>query len=143
MERIPEDLAKGLMAVVGRLKQVNTLWHEALAAYFEPGRFSIAVQNCITTSRTVTFILQSHKAAFPGFDNWYPTFQQKFADDPVMVWAKDARNKIEKQGDLQTLSQIRAELIAAYLANPVTEWITSPVGLSPDQIRRSVPDRLL
>jgi hypothetical protein len=103
------------------IKQVSALWHDALAAYFDPSRFTIALQNCITTSRTVTFILQSHKTAVPGFDDWYGAYQRKFAADPVIVWARDARNKIEKRGDLEMLSQIRAELIAAYSGNPVTD----------------------
>jgi hypothetical protein len=143
MAHIPEDLVLVLTAVVGRLKQVSALWHEALAAYFDPSRFTIALQNCITTSRTVTFILQSHKTAVPGFDDWYGAYQRKFAGDPVMIWARDARNKIEKQGDLKTLSQIRAELIAAYSGNPVTGWASVNVGWSPEQIRRSIPARLI
>lgn len=60
-----------------------------------------------------------------------------------MRWAVQARNKIEKQGDLETLSQIRAELIAGYIGNPVTNWATMGINWSPEQIRRSIPRRLL
>ena len=60
-----------------------------------------------------------------------------------MRWAAKARNKIEKQGDLETQSQMRAELIAAYLANPVTDWTTMGINWSTDQIRRSIPAKLL
>lgn len=60
-----------------------------------------------------------------------------------MRWAKLARNKIEKQGDLQTLSQVRAQLIAAYLDNPYTEWLPSQVMWSAEQFRESIPQRLL
>jgi len=60
-----------------------------------------------------------------------------------MRWAKLARNKIEKQGDLQTLSQVRAQLIAAYLHHPHTEWLPSAVMWSAEQFRESIPQTLL
>jgi hypothetical protein len=58
-----------------------------------------------------------------------------------MVWAKNARNKIEKQSDLETLSQIRVELIAAYAWNPITHWVPSSVFASLDDIRHAIPTR--
>ncbi len=143
MQMVPQEMALALTAVLGRLGQVRNLWHQALDAYFDPTRFLIAVQNCITTCRTVTFILQSHKAAIADFDSWYSTYQQRCRADPIMEWAKNARNKIEKQGDLETLSQVRAELIAAYAGNPVTDWMPLEVGWSSEHLRRSIPARLL
>jgi hypothetical protein len=142
MTGIPAEMAEAIGAVVRRLKQVNVHWHEALSTYFEPDRFRIAMQNCITTARSVTFILQNHKDVIPGFDEWYATWQSRFGGDPIMRWAVQARNKIEKQGDLETLSQMRAELIAAYAGNPVTNWTTG-ISWSTDQIRRSIPAKLL
>src|SRR5204863_716209 len=105
--------------------------------------FIISVQNCITTSRTVTFILQSHKSAVPGFDDWYAIYRKRFGEDPMMQWAKNARNKIEKQRDLETFSQVRAQLIAAYAGNPRTNWIPSEIVWSPAQLLRRIPPRLL
>jgi hypothetical protein len=119
--RPPKELEEALTAVVRRLAHLRANWNQALENYFHPGGFRIALQNAIATSRTVTFILQSHKAAIPDFDNWYKPFIEKFRNNPIMVWAKDARNKIEKQGDLETLSQVRAELIASYAGNPRTD----------------------
>jgi hypothetical protein len=63
--------------------------------------------------------------------------------DPIMRWAVLARNKIEKQGDLETLSQMRVELIVSYAGNPVTDWMTMGISWSTDQIRRSIPAKLL
>jgi hypothetical protein len=91
----------------------------------------------------VSFILQSHKSAIPNFEAWYGPFQSKFDADPLMRWAKNARNKIEKQGDLQTLSQVRAELVAAYLHGPRTDWLPSNVMWGSEQFRQSIPQRLL
>jgi hypothetical protein len=140
---LPEDLGKALTAVLRRLAHLRTNWNQALSSYFEFGGFLIALQSCITTSRTVTFILQNHKSAIPDFESWYAPFKIKFDQDPLMKWAKLARNKIEKQGDLEMLSQVRAELIAAYSHNPKTNWVPSKVVWSSEQFRRSIPRHLL
>jgi hypothetical protein len=122
---------------------VNVHWHEALSTYFYPDRFRIAMQNCITAARSVTFILQNQKGVIAGFDEWYAPWQSLFVGDPIMRWAVKARNKIEKEGDLDTLSQMRVELIVAYAGNPVTNWTTPGINWSIDQIRRSIPATLL
>ena len=132
-----------LTAVITRLKQVHSLWFQALNAYFAPHEFRIAIQNCISTCRTVTFILQSNKSAIPDFDTWYKIHTQKFDADSIMQWAKHARNKIEKQGDLETLSQLQAELIAAYAGHPITQWIPTDLFSSVEQIRHSIPAKWL
>lgn len=141
--RPPRELEDALTAVVRRLAHLRANWNQALERYFDPVGFLIAVQNAIATSRTVTFILQSHKAAIPSFDDWYAPFIEGFRADPIMLWAKNARNKIEKQGDLETLSQVRAELVAAYLGNPTTVWLPGNVIWTAATFRRSIPSRLL
>jgi hypothetical protein len=77
--RAPKELEEALTAVLGRLAHLRANWTQALDNYFNPGGFLITVQNAIATSRTVTFILQSHKAAIPGFDSWYSPFVENFA----------------------------------------------------------------
>jgi hypothetical protein len=141
--RPPRELEEALSAIMRRLAHLRANWNRALEQYFDPGGFLIAVQNAISTSRTITFILQSHKAAIPDFDNWYSPFVEAFRNDPIMTWAKNARNKIEKQGDLETLSQVRAELIAAYIGNPTTQWLPASVVWSIETFRRSIPSHLL
>ena len=91
--RPPKELEEALTAVVKRLAHLRANWNQAQENYFDPGGFLIAVQNAISTSRTVTFILQSHKAAIPDFDNWYAPFVENFRDDRIMSWAKDARRQ--------------------------------------------------
>jgi hypothetical protein len=140
---IPEELGKALGAILGRLAHLKANWNDALSNYFDFAGFLISLQNCITTSRTVTFILQSHKSAIPDFDAWYAPFKVKFDQDPLMRWAKLARNKIEKQGDLEVLSQVRAKLIAGYAYNPVTNWLPSKVMWSSEQFRLSIPRNYL
>lgn len=63
--------------------------------------------------------------------------------DPIMVWAKNARNVIEKEGDLETHSQVRATIIASYIGGPETGWVPQMLFASPAQILRAVPKKFL
>jgi hypothetical protein len=83
------------------------MWKRASDSYFSPDEFRIAVQPCIQALRSVTWILQSNKAKIQAFDDWYLPWQQKLKDDVVLRWAVQARNRIEKQGDLQTHSKLK------------------------------------
>lgn len=104
-----------LAAVDRRLEDLHRQWHEAEDAYFDPDRFRVAIQSAIQTLRTVTFILQSNKRLIPNFASWYQEWQDRLRADPLMRWMADARNKIEKQGDLEAHSYIRAEIVASFL----------------------------
>jgi hypothetical protein len=134
-----KQTCEAVSAVIQRLFQMRQLWQDAANNYFEPSRFALSLQNCITTSRTVTFILQSNKAAFDNFDAWYETWRNRWNADPIMRWARDARNSIEKVGDLKTHSQVRAEIIASYDEGPKTEWMPQALIASPIAIWQSVP----
>jgi hypothetical protein len=57
-----------LAAVDRRLDDAHRLWHEADAAYFDPGAFRLKSQLAIQTLRSITFILQNQKRRIPGFD---------------------------------------------------------------------------
>ena len=130
-------------AVLSRLLAARQLWDDAANAYFDPPRFLTTIQNCITTSRTVTFILQANKHEIAEFDKWYGQFIDAWAKDPVMVWAKNARNAIEKRGDLETYSQVRTTIIASYIGGPKTEWVPQSLFASPAHIFHSVPKKFL
>ncbi|MFI5024905.1 MAG: hypothetical protein ACHQRJ_25060 [Alphaproteobacteria bacterium] len=122
---------------------MRQLWDDAAASYFDPDRFQLNLQNCITVSRTVTFILQANKHEVEGFDEWYAQFPEIWRADPIMTWAKEARNVIEKRGDLETYSQVRAMIVAGYFDGPETEWIPQALFSSPQQIYASVPKKYL
>ena len=140
-----------LAAVDQRLADAHQLWHQAEAAYFDPGGFRLAAQNTIQTLRTVTFILQRHKAIIPDFADWYGDaekktpgeWQRRLMSDPLMRWMVDARNRIEKQGDLESKSIVRAEIVASYLEEGPR--IEVPAHLS-DTVRtllRNIPNTVL
>lgn len=104
-----------LTQVDKRLDDVHRQWHEAENSYFYPDLFRVKSQIVIQTLRTVTFLLQNHKRLFLDFDLWYGPWQEQLRNSELMRWMVDARNKIEKQGDLEHYSYIRAELLASHL----------------------------
>lgn len=141
MSNIFQNPRKAARAAIDRLLQMRQLWEDAAESYFEPSRFMLSLQNCITTSRTVSFILQSNKADIPDFDQWYEMHRSKWSADPIMRWARDARNSIEKKGDLETNSQVRAEIIAGFLEGPTTDWLPQALFLAPSTIWKAVPTK--
>src|SRR6266852_625629 len=103
-DNLKQSPAGALAKVDRRLEDVHEQWHQAEKEYFNPEQFRIAIQSAIQTLRTVTFILQKHKKQIPEFEKWYGAWQERFRADPLMKWMHDARNKIEKEGDLETHS---------------------------------------
>ncbi|MDC0434173.1 hypothetical protein OAM69_00865, partial [bacterium] len=72
----------------------------------------------LQTSRTVTFLIQKNKDSISNFDSWYQSVVvDAWRQNTVMTWAKDSRNKIEKQGDIDYLSTVKATLIGSYFEN--------------------------
>jgi hypothetical protein len=139
-----------LAAVDRRLADSHRFWHQAETAYFDPDGFRLAAQSAIQTLRSVTFILQKNKRAIAGFEQWYGGWQKRLATDELMRWIVDARNRIEKEGDLETHSYVRAEIVASYLdegprievpaslfQNPAALLRTIPTGALGEHIRRN------
>ena len=93
----------------------------------------MAIQTAIQTLRTVTFILQRNKDKIPAFESWYGNWQAKLRGDPLTRWMVDARNKIEKQGDLEIHSFIRADLIASHMSEEV-QRVEAPARLFDDPL---------
>jgi hypothetical protein len=85
-----------------RLRDLARLLCNCGDTYFSPDLFRQNINQFLQTSRTVTFIIQKNKADVPAFDQWYQAqVLTSWAGDSVMTWAKDARNVIEKEGDLE------------------------------------------
>lgn len=99
-----------------RLKDLSHLLKNCAETYFDPDLFRLNLNQFLQTSRTVTFIIQKNKSEILNFDKWYPEFVvEKWRHDPLMDWAKNSRNIIEKQGDLEMFSEARATLIFSYI----------------------------
>jgi hypothetical protein len=132
-----------LDAVDRRLDDVHRFWHKAERAYFDPDEFRISIQAAIQTSRQVSFVLQKHKAGIPNFDTWYQSWQAKLADIPLMKWMVDARNRIEKQGDLEAHSFVSAEIVASHLDNGPKIQVPANLTDAPLKLVKSIPDSMV
>jgi len=100
-----------------RLRDLAQLLSNCGSTYFSPERFRQNTNQFLQTARTVTFIIQKNKAEIPDFDAWYgANVLQPWKTDAVMSWAKDARNVIEKEGDLEMQSTLRAAVLYSYVS---------------------------
>lgn len=100
-----------------RLRDLSQLLRNCGETYFSPDRFRQNTNQFLQTSRTVTFIIQKNKAEIPNFENWYKiNVLQPWASDRVMSWAKDSRNIIEKEGDLEMQSTLQVAVLFSYEA---------------------------
>jgi hypothetical protein len=128
-----------LAAIDRRLSDAHRQWHQAEQAYFEPEAFRLAIQSAIQTLRTVTFMLQSNKRIIPDFQPWYQEWQDRLRADPLMRWMVDARNRIEKQGDLEMHSFVRAEIIASHLDEGPRQEVAADLFQGPEALLQSLP----
>lgn len=109
-----------------RLRDLGELLVNCEGAYFEPDLYRRNTNQFLQTARTVTFIIQKNKDSIPEFDVWYKAnVRDAWVDDHVMTWAKDARNTIEKEGDLDLHSSLTLALIYSYLTD---EDVSVPCG---------------
>ncbi|MCX7515180.1 hypothetical protein [Frateuria sp. STR12] len=99
-----------------RLGDLWLLLERCHLTYMEPELFRLNTNQFLQTARTVTFIIQKNKPSIPDFDSWYRPIVAEWASDEVMEWAKDSRNAIEKEGDLELHSTLELTLLFSYLA---------------------------
>jgi hypothetical protein len=109
-----------------RLDQCHSMWHEALDAYSDPDLFTGNLNAVIQGLRNVTWVLQKELKHQDGFEEWYRAQQASLESDPRMKWLVSARNRIEKQGDLDTKSTAHVRVIAGWLDGPVVEMDVDP-----------------
>src|SRR6185312_6267959 len=91
-----------------RLEQAHRIWHQAMAAYFDPDGFQTNLNSVIDALRNVTFMLQSEKTQLPGFDDWYKPWQERLKGDSLVRWLADARTTVVHRSDLETYSFAKA-----------------------------------
>jgi hypothetical protein len=118
-----------------RVEEVHHFWHECAAGYQDPEEFRVKLNACIQAARNVTFAIQKEGNLIPGFDEWYPTWQEKMKSDPIMKWLNEARRRIVHEGDLETQSQAIVRLQIGYpdAAREVAEGL-------PQSFRRGVKE---
>lgn len=123
-----------------RLSQAHLLWHQVQRDYADPDAFCANLNAAIQALRTITFVLQKEKDAIPEFETWYEGWREKLKMDPLMVWLVEARNRVEKEGDLQTRSSATISLIAGWGDPlPLAEASVDPL-MTAEEIVKRLPD---
>jgi len=110
-----------------RLHQAHRLWHQTQESYPDPDGFCANLNATIQALRSVTFVLQKEHRAIPGFPEWYAQWQDRLKQDELMKWLVNARNKIEKEGDLKTHSTAQVSILAGGEPIRVAELIVNPL----------------
>ena len=68
------------------------------------------------------------------------------SDDPLMKWAVEARNHIEKEGDLDLQSTARVSIVASWLAARYDDFeippLVQPEAIAAALLPRNIPDRI-
>jgi hypothetical protein len=109
-----------------RLEQAHLLWHEALAAYHDPDAFVMRLNALLEALRTVTFVLKKEFRNGDEFKSWYAPWEAAMKADSRLTWARDARNAVEKEGDLETSSVAHVRVLAGGLSVQVAEYEVDP-----------------
>jgi hypothetical protein len=120
-----------------RFIEAHLLWHQTLDQYQQPELFQANLNATIQALRNITFILQSEKHSFNQFEDWYGPWQERMRADPVLMWLKDARNSVVKQGDLETTSTAIVRLVT--WRDDVLIEFSIPPGAPSSLIFRNLP----
>lgn len=115
-----------LKTVEKRLIDSFHLWMKLSYNYFSPNEFRVYLNSTIQELRNITFILQKNKSSIKGFDSWYSNWQSKMKADKFLKWLVESRNKIVKEGDLETDSIAKVSIIHNWYNPPVKEFSVSP-----------------
>jgi hypothetical protein len=123
------------------LHQVHDLWHRVASDYSDPDAFVVSVNAAMQALRSVSFMLQKERARVPNFDSWYAPHMAAYQADPLMRWLKDARNRVEKEGDLDLHSRVRVSLLGLGAQVPEVDFEVSPL-MSQEEIASLMGPRL-
>lgn len=120
------DINCDLEPVEKRLMDSFHLWMKLSDKYFSPDEFRINLNSTIQELRNITFILQKNKGFIKNFDDWYSNWQSKMRMDKILKWLVESRNKIVKEGDLETDSIAKVSIIYNWFEPPVKEFSVQP-----------------
>lgn len=119
-----------------RLEQAHSLWHEALNAYHDPEAFITKLNALLLALRSVTWVLRKEFGNSPEFKRWYGRWEAAMHADARMKWAVEARNKVEKQGDLEATSIAHVRIVAGGQSAVAAEMEVHPTADAAEIARR-------
>jgi hypothetical protein len=85
---------------------LQTAWLGLAAMKEVPGGAQRGLHNAVVFGRMVTFALQNLRGKADGFGPWYEAKEAEMRRDPLLVYFKDLRTKIEKQAHTPTARHV-------------------------------------
>lgn len=120
-----------------RPDEAHRWWHGCLSGYDDPPGFRANLNSCLQALRNVTCVLQKERRLVPGFESWYPEWQQRMSDDSIMVWLVKSRNRVVKMGDLDLLSSATMRLELGY--RDVADSVETSLPGVGREVKKSIP----
>lgn len=122
-----------MMQAHKRLMDCHAQWHALQEAYSDPDDFRLALNAFLQTHRSVTSLLLKHKSNLPEFHNWFTAYSENDAKTEVMRWAKNSRNRIVHDSDLDLNSSCHVTWIGDWYARSEVK-AKFPPRMSPNEI---------
>jgi hypothetical protein len=122
-----------------RLHEGHRWWHGCLQSYDNPPEFQANLNAALQALRNVTWVLQKEHEYVPGFKDWYPQWQEKMVQDPLLKWLVKSRNRVVKSGDLEINSTARIRLVRSYFELADAFAAAMPDETEDVEIVKSVP----
>ena len=111
-----------------RLFEVHYWWHEMAEMYHEPDPFRWRLGAFAQAARSVSFMLQTEKAAFKDFD-WYEIdWVGKMKADSVMRWLDSTRTSFFHRSNLAPTSWMQMECFRNPRESVFDEDKLGPIG---------------
>jgi hypothetical protein len=118
-----------------RLEAAHRLWHESLNHYDDPEGFRTFLNSTIQELRNVTFVLQKERFSGADFDTWYAAWRLRLAPNK---WVVELRNKVVKEGDLNTCSKVHARFFTGYWEHGEPKVFDGPPTTSSEAIANAI-----
>ena len=130
-----------VVAAVESIRELRHLLNACESTCHDPAQFVVNLNGFVQAARNVTFRLQAYKGDVPKFDEWYEPWQSAMRANPIMVWLKDARNKVVKQRGLKSLSTAPVTSISSY-RTPDVQSFDVPPFMTTKEIVETVSERI-
>jgi hypothetical protein len=145
-EEVPEDVAEHTTSrqpacptptAHKRLDEGHRWWHGCLANYDDPPAFRANLNACLQALRNVSWVLQKEHDLVPGFESWYPTWQETMKNDSTMRWLVKSRNRVVKSADLDLLSTATMRIVFAY--SDVADVVAGSLPGGHQEVKKTIP----
>ncbi len=135
MTDLTPEATNRLEPAVTALTDAHEQWHDLVEAYHDPAKFRRTLEALVQTLRNVTFRVQSVKAEFEDFDEWYLPWQDYMKADRHMKWLSDTRTEVTKRKGISPESYALVRYVDSYLI-PTTILLKVKASMDSEEVVR-------